>query len=136
MIYPMFALVILTFIISLVAIRSRVAGVRKGAVKIQYFQLMSGADVPDIITKSTRCFNNMFEIPVLFYTVSILYIIADLDSLLGLVLAWTFVVFRYLQAFIHLTYNKVLHRMLAFWLAFLAVMGLWINLLLVMNPDV
>jgi len=129
MIYPMFAVVILTLIIGVLAIKYRFSSVRSGNLKIKYYQLMQGAEVPEDITKTTRCFNNMFEIPVLFYAGSILYLSLGIDSLLGLALAWGFVVFRYMQAFIHLTYNNVIHRMLSFWFAFLCVMGLWINLI-------
>ncbi len=130
MIYPMFAIVLLTFIIALVAIKNRVSHVKSGRVKIKYFRLMAGAEVPEIITRTTRCFNNMFEIPVLFYTGGVLYISLGIEGLLGLALAWMFVVCRYLQAFIHLSSNNVLHRMVFFWGAFISVMGLWVHLLL------
>lgn len=130
MVFPMFAVVLLTFIIALIAIKNRVSSVRSGRVKIKYFRLMEGAETPESITKTTRCFNNMFEIPVLFYTAGIMYIILGVDSLFELALAWIFVVCRYLQAFVHLTYNNVLHRMVFFWLAFVSAMGLWVNLLL------
>jgi len=91
--------------------------------------LMQGQEVPDIITKSTRNFNNQFEIPVLFYVVCTLYISLNIESLLAIVLAWGFVVLRFIHAYIHLTYNHILHRMSVFWLAFLSVMAMWINLL-------
>jgi hypothetical protein len=71
----------------------------------------------------------MFEVPVLFYVVCTLYVSLQVESSLAIALAWAFVGLRYLHAFIHLSYNHVLHRMLAFWFALLAVLGLWINLL-------
>lgn len=128
MIYPMFAVVLLTFLIALVTISIRVSSVRSGRVKIKYFSLMEGGEVPDSITKTTRCFNNMFEVPILFYAAGIMYVSAGVESFLALVLAWVFVAFRCLQAYIHLTYNNILHRMASFWAAFISVMALWVNL--------
>lgn len=79
---------------------------------------MKGEEVPEIITKTTRCFNNMFEVPVLFYAGCILYFSLAVDSQVGLVFAWIFVLMRYIQAYVHLTYNHLIHRMVSFWIEF------------------
>jgi hypothetical protein len=130
MLYPMFFMVLLTFIVGLITMKYRIANVRSGAVSPKYFKLMEGQEVPEIITKTSRCFNNMFEVPVLFYAGSILYISLGADSQVGLACAWTFVVMRYMQAYVHLTSNNIIHRMVSFWIAFFSVMGLWINLVI------
>jgi len=122
-------MVLLTFIVGCIAVTTRFASVKKGDVNAKYYRLMQGQEVPDIITKSTRNFNNQFEIPVLFYVVCTLYISLNIESLLAIVLAWGFVVLRFVHAYIHLTYNHVLHRLSVFFLAFLSVMAMWINLL-------
>lgn len=129
MFYPMILMVLLTFIVGLITMKYRIASVKSGAVSLKYFKLMEGEDVPEIITKTTRCFNNMFEVPVLFYAGCTLYISLGIDSQVGLVFAWIFVLMRYIQAYVHLTYNHLIHRMLSFWIAFLSTIGLWINLL-------
>jgi hypothetical protein len=128
--FPMAFMVLLTFIVGLVAAGTRFSSVRSGEVRYGYFKLMQGQDVPEQVTVTTRCFNNMFEVPVLFYVACTLFISLGAGSLPGLVLAWLFVALRYLQAFIHLTYNNFFHRMLAFWAAFVCVLLLWINLVL------
>lgn len=125
----MILMVLLTFIVGLITMKYRIASVKSGAVSLKYFKLMEGEDVPEIITKTTRCFNNMFEVPVLFYAGCTLYISLGIDSQVGLVFAWIFVLMRYIQAYVHLTYNHLIHRMLSFWIAFLSTIGLWINLL-------
>jgi len=125
----MFLMVLLTFIVGLITMKNRIASVKSGAVNAKYFKLMEGQEVPEIITKTTRCFNNMFEVPVLFYAGCILYISLGVESLIGLVFAWFFVLMRFIQAYVHLTYNHLIHRMLSFWLAFLCTIGLWVNLL-------
>jgi len=129
MFYPMFLMVLLTFGIGLFTMKKRIASVKSGDVSPQYFKFMEGQEVPEIITKTTRSFNNQFEVPLLFYAGCILYISLGVESSIGLLLAWFFVLMRYIHAYIHLTYNHLIHRMLSFWLAFLSAVGLWFNLL-------
>lgn len=72
MFHPMIFMVLLTLIVGLITMKYRIANVKSGAVSLKYFKLMKGEEVPEIITKTTRCFNNMFEVPVLFYAGCIL----------------------------------------------------------------
>jgi hypothetical protein len=129
MIYAMFILSILTITVGLIAVKVRSASVKNGQISISYFELMQGQDVPESVTKTTRCFNNLFEIPVLFYIVCTLYIALGIESYIAIVIAWLFVIFRCAQAYIHITYNHVKHRMLTFGASVLCVFLLWVNLL-------
>jgi len=129
MILPMFAMIILTLAVATIAATVRFKSVTSGAVKISYYRSMQGQDVPDMVTKSTRCFNNLFEIPVLFYIVCILFVLLHIASTLAFILAWFFVALRVCQATIHLTYNNVLHRMVCFGGGFLVVIAMWVLLL-------
>lgn len=126
----MAAMVLLTLIVGAVTFVVRLSNVRSGHVGVKYFKLMQGQDVPEMVTKTTRCFNNLFELPVIFYAACTLYLSLSVNSVVGMVFAWLFVSLRYLQAYVHLTYNHLLHRMSAFWLAFFCVIALWINLVI------
>ena len=130
MLYPMFSMVLLTFIVACIAVKARFASVKNKTVRAKFYSLMNGQEVPDIITKTTRNFNNQFEVPILFYVVCSLYIFWGVNSYFALTNAWLFVALRIVHSYIHLTYNHVLHRMLTFWFSLLCVMALWINLLL------
>ncbi|MCF2950015.1 MAPEG family protein [Paraglaciecola aquimarina] len=130
MLYPMSFMVLLTFIVGFIAVRTRFASVKQGHVKARYFKLMQGQDIPENLLQSTRSFNNQFEVPVLFYVVCTLYISLNIESDFALVSAWLFVAFRAVHAYVHLTYNHVLHRMIVFWLGIMCVLALWVNLLL------
>jgi hypothetical protein len=130
MIYPMFALCMLTMLVGLLAVKARIACVKKGELDAQYFELMQGVDVPQEVIKTTRCLNNLFEIPVLFYVACTLYLVLEVDSVFGLVIAWVFVIFRCAQAFIHINSNHVRHRMAAFGGSVMCALVLWINLVL------
>ncbi len=46
-------------------------------------------------------------------------------------LAWAYVVLRLIHAVIHMTYNRVIHRMLTFIASFVVLMFMWVHLLFV-----
>ncbi len=130
LLYPMFLMVVLTLIVGFLTVKYRIASVKSGDINAKYFRLMDGQDVPDIIKKTTRNFNNQFEIPTLFYVVCTLYISLGIESFLAIVCAWLFAILRIAHSYIHITYNHVMHRMLTFFAAFICVIVLWINLLI------
>lgn len=130
MIYPMFAMVVLTLAIGVMAFVIRVNSVRQGTVDPRSYKLMDADSYPDAVTKTTRSLANQFEIPVLFYVACLAFLALGISSTTGLFLAWLFVAFRVVHAYIHLSYNLLLHRIVAFWLSVFTVLALWICLLL------
>lgn len=126
----MFLMVLLTFLVGCVAVKARFSSVRNGDVSIKHYRLMNDQHLPEVVTKSTRNYNNQFEVPVLFYVVSTLYITLGIDSSLAIICAWVFVVLRFVHSYIHLTYNNVIHRMYSYWAGLVAVLILWVNLLI------
>ena len=71
-------------------------------------------------------FSNQFELPVLFYVLTILAYITHHAGTLFVILAWVFVIFRLLQAFVHVTNNKVMLRGIFFGISALALAIMWI----------
>ena len=71
-------------------------------------------------------FSNQFELPVLFYVVTILAYVTHHAGTLFVVLAWVFVIFRLLQAYVHVTNNKVRLRGAFFGISALALAIMWI----------
>jgi len=129
MLLPIFCVVLLTFVIGIITVTLRFKSVMSGQVKIKYYRTMQGEEVPEIITKTSRCFNNMFEIPVLFYVVCILFIAINIESTTAVITAWLFVLSRIVHTVVHLTYNNVLHRMTVYWIGALLVLALWVQLI-------
>ncbi len=125
----MFILVMLTMVIMVITARARIASVRDGSVEISYYSLMQGERPPLFIEKTTRHFNNLFEVPTLFYAGGAVYLALDLTAQMPIICAWVFVVLRVIHTFIHLGYNNVLHRLVVFGLANVAIMFLWIGIL-------
>jgi hypothetical protein len=71
-------------------------------------------------------FSNQFELPVLFYVLTILAYVTHYAGTLFVVLAWVFVIFRLLQAYVHVTNNKVRLRGVFFGISALALAIMWI----------
>jgi hypothetical protein len=71
-------------------------------------------------------FSNQFELPVLFYVLTILAYVTHHAGILFVVLAWVFVIFRLCQAYVHVTNNKVMLRGAFFGISAAALAINWI----------
>ncbi|HYA06832.1 MAG TPA: MAPEG family protein, partial [Xanthobacteraceae bacterium] len=71
-------------------------------------------------------FSNQFELPVLFYVLTILEYVTHLAGLAFVVLAWVFVVFRLLHAYVHVTSNIMRLRGAMYGVAALALAVAWV----------
>ncbi len=128
--YPLFGMVILTICIAPLVLYARVKQVSAGNLKIEFFELYSGTGAPPDVTKTTRCLANLFEIPTLFYVACLTALFLELNSVWLIYLAWGFVTIRGIHAFIHLTYNKVFHRLSAFMLSNVLVIAMWVIIII------
>ena len=70
-------------------------------------------------------FRNLFEVPVLFYAVVPLLVLAQAVTATAVALAWGFVALRALHSIIHLSYNRVVHRFCAYAASTGCVFALW-----------
>ncbi len=128
MLYPMFFMVMLTFVILLFTLRIRLASVRRGEVSLSYYSLFQGEEIPDLVIKTSRNVANLFEVPVLFYAAGVLYVALEMSDPVPVTLAWVFVTARVIHTGIHLSYNNVMHRLIVFGLGNLSVLGMWISI--------
>ena len=71
-------------------------------------------------------FSNQFELPVLFYVLTILEYVTHSAGLAFVVLAWVFVVFRLLHAYVHVTSNIMRLRGALYGVAVLALAVAWV----------
>ena len=103
---------------------------RRGALVAREVQMKDIAlDEPNWPKKATQlanCLKNQFEFPVLFYAVVALALPLRLADLLFVLLAWVFVVTRYVHAGIFITSNDVKSRSLAFFAGVLVLLAMWI----------
>ena len=126
-IYPVFSLVMLTFIVAFATGISRVISVRRREVNPKHYILMTGDTPPDYVQKIGRNFANLLETPILFYLLAALVVALKIDSALMLNLAWLYVGFRLVHTLIHISYNYVIHRFMAFVLSMLTLLAMWIE---------
>ena len=104
---PLFVEVVLTFGLMLGMGALRNNDYRSGAVKPQEIALRE-PKWPARTTAVANSFSNQFELPVLFYVLTILEWVTRHAGVLFVWLAWVFVIFRVLQAYVHVTNNQLL----------------------------
>jgi hypothetical protein len=126
---PLLAQVALTFIVMLVMYRKRVTEMKSKRIHPQRTKTrsMSHGVLTDSETAADN-YANLFESPVLFYTAILLTLILMVQDTILVVLAWTWVSSRYLHSFIHITYNKVMHRFSVFIFSSLVLLAMWVRL--------
>jgi hypothetical protein len=73
-----------------------------------------------------NCFSNQFELPMLFYPLVILAIIARKADILFVILSWLFVATRLVHAFIHTGSNIVSLRGAAYGAGMVVLLVMWI----------
>jgi len=125
MVYPVLALVLLTFLVTFRMGYVRFRGARRGEVNPRYFKLLQGYELPDNLRQVERAYANLLEMPILFYLVAVLSMVLNLTGTTMVMLAWIYVGLRYVHSLIHLTYNKTVHRFLAFISSTLVLLIMW-----------
>jgi hypothetical protein len=125
LIYPMLAMVLLTFIVLIVMFRRRVRMVREGHAPASYFRAFQGSQEPDYAVQASRHFANLFEAPVLFYAGCLAAMIVGVKGAGVVTLAWGYVVCRVLHAWIHLGPNRLRHRMRVYFVSWLLLLAIW-----------
>ena len=71
---------------------------------------------------------NLFEMPVLFYLAAMLAMVLLIQDVLLIRLAWGFVILRSVHSVVHCTYNRVMHRFIAYIASCLFLILMWIRL--------
>jgi len=113
LVYPMFAMVVLTLVILILLFRTRVRFVREGKVSATYFKTYQEGVEPEASAKLARHFANLFEAPVLFYGACLAAMIVGQSSLILELLAWLYVALRVVHAATHIGSNRLNHRIAA-----------------------
>jgi hypothetical protein len=122
---PLFVEVILTFALLFWLAPLRARDFRSGLVREEDIGLRE-PNWSKPALQAQYSFSNQFELPVLFYVLTILAYVTHHAGTLFVVLAWVFVIFRLLQAYVHVTNNKVRLRGIFFGISALALAIMWI----------
>jgi hypothetical protein len=122
---PVFVQVGLTLFLAFWMAAVRTSSITRGEVKMRDVALGQPAWT-ERGTKIGNAFRNQFELPVLFYVLVVLAIIARKADLLFVVMSWIFVVSRIVHAAIHTGFNNVPHRFYAFAVGAIVLLLMWI----------
>ena len=123
--YPAIGMMILTLFVYVKNYLNFVKAKKSNAIEFSYFKTYQG-EVPDYVTVSRQTLKNQFELPIFFYFLISIILVFDKVSQLDLILAWIFVVSRYLHCYIRLSYNHVPHRAKVFKLGMLVLIVWWV----------
>lgn len=100
----------------------------KGGQNPEFYKVYLGDPEPEKTRAAVRHWDNLFELPTLFYAACLTAFVLGAVSTTVLVCAWIFAVGRTVQSLVHLTYNSPNHRGGAFTLSFLGLMVMWASL--------
>ncbi|MFT4161195.1 MAPEG family protein [Shinella zoogloeoides] len=123
-IWPMIAHAALIFGLYILLSTRRVGAVRDGRAKPEQFRENRDEPAESLVVKNAIA--NQFELPVLFYAVSILLYLVDADNPVTVAGGWLFVALRYAHAYVHVTSNRLRYRRPLFIASLLVAMMLWL----------
>jgi hypothetical protein len=122
---PLFVEVLLTFVLMLGMMVLRTSSLQRGETQFEQIALRE-PNWPTRANQFAYAFGNQFELPVLFYVLTILSLITRHADIVFVVLAWIFVAFRILQAWMHVTSNNVRWRGGFYGVGALVLLAMWI----------
>lgn len=122
---PLFVEVLLTFALMLGMMVLRTGSLQRGETRFEQIA-MREPNWPMRANQFAYAFGNQFELPVLFYVLTILSIVTHHADIVYVVLAWIFVILRILQAGVHVTGNDVRWRGGFYGAGALVLLAMWI----------
>lgn len=124
------ALVFLTFAVGVRLLYVRTMEMREKRVHPQAAStsIQMAAKLQNV--QAAENFRNLFETPVLFYSLAAVAIASGYTPAWLAIGAWLYVGLRAAHSFIQCTYNRVMHRFAAFGIGFMLVVCLWVAFVL------
>jgi hypothetical protein len=124
--YPVFTLALWTSLVLLLIPITRFRAGRRREIVVNDFKYGESPTVPPQVSIPNRNYMNLLEIPVLFYVVCLLIYITGGTSAAMVTTAWAYVALRVVHSIIHLTYNRVIHRLGVFAVSNGVLIALWV----------
>jgi hypothetical protein len=125
LVYPMAAMVLLTFVVLIRMFRARVRAVKAGDVDAGYYKTYQEGKEPRAVAQLSRHLVNMFESPTLFYAACIAGMVVGQNATILVALAWLYVAMRVLHAYVHTGSNRLLPRIKIYFSSWLVLLGMW-----------
>jgi len=125
---PLTGMFWLTIGIALWMLKLRYRAVREDGLNPAYFKLNKGAKLPDYLAKVTQHFENLLEVPPLFYIGVILVLVLGFNDWGYIGLAWLYLLTRLVHAYFHTTSNYLPYRRNAFLVSAVVLSLIWAKL--------
>lgn len=107
LVFPMLAMVLLSFSVLVRLFRARSKLVGEGKIKLSFLLVYQGEAEPEQSAKLARHFSNLYEAPVLFYVCCVAALALNVTGSVFLLLAWAYVATRVVHTFIHTGRNRI-----------------------------
>lgn len=125
---PIFGQVALTLVVWLWLYVTRLSTLYQKKIDPEVLRDESGYVLLKDVVNPSDNFENLFELPVLFFALGAFVILSGKsDSTFGFGM-WGFVWLRAIHSIIHCTYNRISHRFTAYLFSSLILWALWIRL--------
>lgn len=122
--WPMIAHAALIFFLYWLLSVRRGKAVRSGSIQAGEFR-ENRQEPPESLLVHNNL-KNQFELPVLFYAVSMALYVSTADNIGSVILGWVFVLSRYAHAYVHITSNRLRYRRPLFMLGFFTNVLMWV----------
>ena len=122
---PLFVEVALTFALLILMAQARGLALRRSEVHPRAIALRE-PNWPKQATQYANAFSNQFELPVLFYVLTVLAWVLRHADLVFVVMAWLFVLLRVAHAYVHVTSNRVEQRGSLFGAGAVVLLLMWL----------
>jgi len=122
---PLFVLVLMTFALGILLATLRGPALMRGEVRAEDVSLRQPNWSPRTLQVGYS-FQNQFELPMLFYVLTILALITKHADVLFVAMAWIFVLMRLCHAFVHVTNNNLRARGALFGIGALVLAIMWV----------
>ena len=123
---PMIVMAFLTFIpLGLIPFKRFQSGFQ-GRTTPDDFKLGESAKVPPDVAIPNRNYMSTLEAPVLFHVIILALYVTHKVDMVFLDLSWAYVALRAAHSVIHLTYNRVIHRLIPFAISNFVLIAMWV----------
>jgi hypothetical protein len=122
---PVFAMGLLTAVVWVAMALVRNLSVLLGRASVRYYQTYATDTPPDWIERPARTFNNLMEVPTLFYVVCALMIATRQIDPVQVTLAWLFAGTRAVHALVYIFWNRVSIRFAMYTASCLTLGVMW-----------
>ena len=125
--YPAIALVGLTLVVWVLLYWRRIRALRDRRLSPEAFKTRASRLPLEEAASASDNFQNLLELPVLFYVLVLALHATQRVDAGFLVLAWGFVVMRVVHSIVHVGYNRVMHRFIAYFVGALLLWAAWLR---------